>query len=116
MAYGFCPHCGAEVESRTRGGRNANDVCLAGHVYPSAFTISHAMSGWVQLVRAAFGIIGSELELYADTTAALTREQARDLANRCKRMLSAIPLTRTDHGTPAVAAPVEGRWPADPRC
>lgn len=33
--YGFCPNCGAEVYSRTRGGPNAKDTCRNGHTYPS---------------------------------------------------------------------------------
>lgn len=38
-AYGVCPHCGAEVTSRTRGGVLAKDTCANGHSYPSAHTL-----------------------------------------------------------------------------
>lgn len=96
MSYGFCPHCGAEVEGRTRGGRNANDTCVAGHVYPSGFTINHPMSEWVRLVMSAFATIQDQLEAHAETTIELKRDVARDLANRCKRMIHAIPLVRTE--------------------
>lgn len=33
--YGYCPKCGAEIISRTRGGPNAMDTCVNHHRFPS---------------------------------------------------------------------------------
>ncbi|AXQ68606.1 hypothetical protein HOU00_gp067 [Caulobacter phage CcrPW] len=40
MAYGYCPNCGGMVVSRTRGGPNAKDTCINGHVNPSRMSLA----------------------------------------------------------------------------
>lgn len=34
-AYGYCATCGANIVSRTRGGPNAVDTCVNGHIHAS---------------------------------------------------------------------------------
>ncbi len=51
--YGYCPHCGAEVTGRTRGGDAGNDTCKAGHVYPSRLTLSYQPPATTEVFREA---------------------------------------------------------------
>jgi hypothetical protein len=94
-SYGHCPHCGAEVVTRERG-LNGNDTCAAGHVYPSAFTLSKLAADWCDLVRSTLILVGEQLRQYAAGTIGMSERQIRELANRCRRTLHAIPLVRKE--------------------
>lgn len=89
--YGFCPHCGAEVATRERR-LDGNDTCAAGHVYPSAFTLTSTLArDWVGMVRDTLFTLYVRLDEHAVTTTAFTRREAREYALRCQRTLEAIP-------------------------
>lgn len=92
--YGYCPHCGAEVASRERR-LNGNDTCAAGHVYPSAFTLSKLAAEWVALVRQTLAALRDSLDEHAAGTQPLTRRGASDWARRCGRTLNAIPRVKS---------------------
>lgn len=89
--YGYCPHCFAEVATRTRGFTNAKDTCVSGHVYPSAFTLpTEQLREWAEAVQQTLFIAWDELD--DENRNPLSRQDRTNVVARLKRTLELIPL------------------------
>lgn len=91
--YGYCPHCGADVVGRTRGGTEAKDTCAAGHVYRSAFTLPTVeLRAWAKEVQHTLEFLRDTFEMRSVNGGGFSPRDLAEMRERCRRTLEAIPV------------------------
>lgn len=75
MSYGYCPRCGSRGKLRERR-PDGNDVCEAGHVYPSREATGRPRADALEAMRAEVADLRRRLD-ESERVAAAYRRQAR---------------------------------------